>query len=111
MTQHMDALAHANRVRVAQAKLKVELKSLGTQESRHLLADLLGEPSEELGRLRVLVALCACFGTGPNYGRRMLALAEVAREDKRVMDLTPRQRDRLARALRGELRDVWKDAA
>jgi len=61
--------------------------------------------------MRAMTVLCACRGTGEAHARRLLGLAEVAREDKRVMDLTGRQRGLLARVLRGELRDVWKDAA
>jgi len=95
MSQHMEALERANEVRVGRAELKRRIKA-GAASVVGVLDDI---PSEA-GTMTVAELLRAQERWGSRRARRFLAPLGI-RENRRVADLTERQRRQLATALTG----------
>lgn len=90
--QHMKALAHANEVRFAAARLKRDVKA-----GRLTIPEALNDPRAQC--LEVMDLLIS----QPRWGRHRVLTVLTPRfisETKRVRDLTDRQRDVLADACR-----------
>lgn len=93
--QHMQALARANRVRLARAELK---RAIGRGEID--LADVIEDCPWEAESMTVAELLTSQARWGRTRARRLLQEAELS-EDKRLGVLTPRQRALLASNLSG----------
>lgn len=104
--QRMRGLARANAVRAANVQLARDLRRTGhdMQAARILVAEILegcveGMPVGALSIGRLLLMM-PWFGTVK--ARRVIADAGVFSFDRRVRDLTCRQRNAVARQLRGD---------
>lgn len=94
------ALEAGNRVRVAQANLKVEIAGLPQVEGMAVVADLLeAGDMDVIGGMRVESLLCACRGIGRGKVGRLLVTAGCS-GTRRVRELTGRQREAVAESLR-----------
>jgi hypothetical protein len=91
----MDALRHANEVRVRRADLKRELAA-GKAE----LGELLAQPPECVRTAKVYDLLLAVPKIGPAKAGRLLGRCRIA-QAKTVAGLSERQRRELIDALRG----------
>jgi hypothetical protein len=102
VSQPLLALAKANRVRLAGAALRRELKRLSYGESRARVASLLESPPAPVLSLRLGHLLRACPGLGPVGASRIARRAGVrpGAETMAVRRLVGRERMRLAAALR-----------
>ena len=102
----MLALAKANRVRLAGAALRRELKALSYGESRARVASLLESPPPAVLSLRLGHLLRACPRLGPVGASRIARSAGVrpGAETMAVRRLIGRERMRLAAALRHQAR-------
>lgn len=103
--QSLAALQNANDKRSAMLAARHQIASLRLMEGRLLVADFLvcdvespGAESTPVWRL-----LNAIRGFGPYKAERALIRAGIISGDKRVRDLTNRQRVALAEQLRGEI--------
>lgn len=94
--QHMDALATANRVRLEACDVKREVRA-----GQITVADALTDP--RAGALTIGALLCAQNRWGHTRMRRLLAsaLGGWLLEERRVRDLTDRQRRALTDAMEG----------
>lgn len=91
--QRMDALEHANDIRIRRARLKRQIK---TGEKR--LEDVLPDPPEWLGTAKVYDLLMVVPGFGAVKVNRLLVNARIS-PSKTVGGMTPRQRNEIARRL------------
>jgi hypothetical protein len=91
--QHMQALAHANRVRLARAALKREI---GRGDAR--VADVVRDCPWELHNMTLAELLTSQRRWGRTRARKFLSTLALS-ENKRVGTLTERQRLMLAREL------------
>ncbi len=98
--QRARALTKANEIRVANGILKREIKALPRYDAMHLVADLLEDnvaPANSLPAQRLIWSI-------PRIGdarlRGVFYKAQVFNVDRRVKDLTDRQRRALAFELR-----------
>lgn len=99
--QRESALAKANRIRIARARIKAELDAVPSAESCKLAADLFWDPPEVLAKLKVMDLLLAVRGVGGVAARRLLQSAEIDDyASKMIGGLTPKQRAALAAVLR-----------
>lgn len=92
--QHMDALAHANTVRIYRAKVKKEIASQPTStESLRLCASYLADdpPEIQLRRMGVAELVKACRSMGDASVAEMLLFARVGPKTT-LEGLTERQR-------------------
>lgn len=103
-SQHMDALAHANTIRVAQAAFRREIAACSQREGMGIVAAALDNPGEMVGRMRLTTGryplVPAIRGFGAASAERLIRRAE-ASGDRRVGELTERQLKLLSAALRG----------
>jgi hypothetical protein len=93
LPQHMQALARANRVRLARAELK---RSIGRGEVD--VADVIRECPWETESMTLAELLTSQRRWGRTRARKLLQAVALS-ENKRVGTLTPRQRALLASAL------------
>lgn len=104
--QHLDALARANKIRLAAAARRRELGMLTYWEGRHRLAEWIESSRPEIEPARVEHMLSGITRLGPCTRRRLLSAAGIPQvtrgERTRIRQLTPRQRRALCCALRGE---------
>jgi hypothetical protein len=91
--QHMQALAHANRVRLARAELK-----RGIYAGRVSVADVVLECSWEVDTMTLAELLRSQRRWGRTRVRKLLASLQL-RETRRVGQLTDRERNLLAGTL------------
>jgi hypothetical protein len=100
--QHMTALALANATRIRQGKFRRDIYTLGHADGRELIARLLigdVEMDEAVSRIPVGRFLGSVYRFGPAGRERALRSAGVVSEDRRVSELTNRQRVALAAAV------------
>lgn len=98
----MEALAKANRVRLRQAEVKREIR-----EGDRYVPDLILGDDEIVGAMRVIDLLRAQPKWGRTRARRVLSIAfssrlardSITAEQKRLRDLTDRERKALAAAV------------
>lgn len=102
MSQHMEALARANTMRLARAETKCKLRS--GEVSAADLIDPDGEIPIEIGSMTVCELLCAQRQWGLTRARRAVLRPVGISETYRVDALTDRQRRLLVEALRGPAR-------
>jgi len=95
MSQHLEALERANEVRLGRADLKRQIKAGAAS-----VVGVLDEVPSEAGTMTVAELLRAQERLGSRRARRFLAPLGI-RENRRVGDLTERQRRQLASALTG----------
>ena len=95
------ALEHANAVRAECAHLKAELHSQPPKDGRMLAARMLEQPTGPIGGLRVGTLLMNIWRAGETTVDRWLRAVEVHR-DRKVRDLSDRQRRLLVMILRAE---------
>lgn len=103
--QRLEALARANQVRCANVQTKRMIHTLPLHEGRLLVAELLEDEtvvSLPVGALPVGRLLSSINRLGRAGTLRLLRRAEVSSWDKRVRELTSRQRLAVARQLRGD---------
>jgi hypothetical protein len=107
MPQHMAALERANQVRIAGARFRREVHSLGCDEGKALLAAYLekGEVPQEIDRMKVerfISSIRRVGDDGVKQVRRMAGIYRTTVQGRplQVRDLTPRERVSLAAALR-----------
>jgi hypothetical protein len=102
MTQHMDALAFANEVRLAQADFKRQFKGMAYVDAAPIMADAILHAADDspVGKMRVRVLLVTLPRVGDAMVRRMEVDAGVRNSDRRLRELTPRQRQALADVIR-----------
>jgi hypothetical protein len=108
--QHEQARALANQVRLAGAAWKRETHALPTCDGLVRLADLLVDDGDLgfVGRLRLSHAVSAVRKLSRARGERLVRDAGIFRFDKRIMELTWRQRYALSALLRVEA-EKWRD--
>lgn len=97
--QRMSALARANEVRIENAQVLAEIHGLSYREGMRRVAGLLAEPGT-CGALPVYRLLMAPRRIGASKVATILRAAGVVSGDRRVRELSPRQRDMLAGLLR-----------
>jgi hypothetical protein len=100
VSQHLDALALANEIRLAQAAVLREIRSAnGT--AGDLAAEALRNPTDTVGSIRLERLLRALPRMGPRYADKTLAEVGMSRGrlSRRVRELTERERHVLADAL------------
>jgi hypothetical protein len=101
MSQPRIALLKANAVRYAGAEKRRQIASLPRHLAREKVAVLLEDPPDEIARMRVGHLLRSIPQLGRAGVRRTLRLAALrGREERRVHELTERQRKTLASTLR-----------
>lgn len=100
MTQRQEALALANAQRAAQAAFRREVAAMSRLEGMGVVAAALEDPDEAVGAMRLGVVLAAPRGCSSGTAKRLLRHAGVGSSDRRVRELTERQRKVLALALR-----------
>jgi hypothetical protein len=98
--QHMQALARANRVRLARAELK---RSIGRGELD--VAEVVRDAPWETESMTLAELLTSQRRWGRTRARKLLQALALS-ENKRVGSLTPRQRAMLATALGSKSRDT-----
>jgi hypothetical protein len=112
--QRVEAKAHADRIRVAGARLRAEIRMLPFAQARALVASLLeaAEPPAGFVALKVLRVLQFLPKVGEYHAIRLLQAVGVFQTSQtcRVRDLTERQRLALAGLLREDA-DRWSEAA
>jgi hypothetical protein len=104
LDQRAEALKHANRVRLATCDLRREIRALGCVEGRLMVAGLLeGDVEfETAGSMSVWRLVGSISKLGPVAAGGLLRKVGVLSGDRRVRDLSVRQRVLLASMLRGE---------
>lgn len=99
--QRTEALAFANHVRIAAARLKEDIAARSEADGRIMVADLLSGPvTGPAGHLKINRLLLSIDRVGDQQLRMILRYAGVYNPEKRVRDLTDRQRATLAEVLR-----------
>ena len=89
MPQHLDALKHANDVRLARAELKRKLNA-GEVDIR----DVLSDPPDYLKNMKIYELILSLNRYGRERTLRLLRRAQIA-ESKTIAFVTPRQRNLL----------------
>ena len=100
MPQHMEALARANRVRLARAELK---RSIGRGEVE--VTDVIRDCPWETESMTLAELLTSQRRWGRTRARKLLQAVALS-ENKKLGTLTPRQRALLASALSPRARDT-----
>lgn len=100
--QHLEALAKGNKVRLASARLRHEIKELPNPEGKALVADLLLNPPACLRSTRLMMVLRAIKGIDRVLAERLILRAGIPTtyETRPLRALSLHQRARLARTLR-----------
>lgn len=101
--QHLQALEHANRVRLERAKLKRQIRS-----GQASAADIVADPPWEAASMEISDLLTSQARWGSTRCRRMLIPMGIP-ETKQVGKLTARQRGAIAEVLRGEREPVDRE--
>ena len=104
LDQRHQALEVANTVRTRISRLRRELRLLPRVEARDQIIALLLDPTPPHDAIRVGWLLCSVHQVGRSHIHRWLIYAGIWSEDRRVRELTPRQRARLADRLREDVR-------
>lgn len=104
--QRGDALAKANRVRLANAQTYREIRALPAPAAFRRVSGILRAPRGAECAMRVDALLSAASRIGPSKVAALIALAGVRHADRRLRDLTDRQRRVIATAL-DHPRRVW----
>jgi hypothetical protein len=91
--QHMEALAHANEIRLARAAIKRQIKAGGTTA-----ADIVRECPDEVSTMTISELLCSQQRWGRARARKFLSPLAV-NENRELGKLTERQRGEMARRL------------
>lgn len=99
-TQRNEAMARANEVRAAVAAFKREIAPLTMAEGCAKVAEFLDDPREPLDAIRAFPLLASIKRIRDSKAYSLLDAAGIRNADKRVRDLTPRQRYTLAAHLR-----------
>ena len=94
MDQKLSALAEGNRIRFYRADLKKEIGRLSMTEGEHRVAELLLDPPEEILGMSCLLLMKSI--TRYSTIRSTKVWQCVAKTDRKVGQLTERQRQRLA---------------
>lgn len=103
-TQQRAAIRLANEVRAIHAQVKANLKAQPTvNDGRLLAAQLLDELHPDHARLRVEPFLRAIPSHGRDRVRRLLIAAQIVDPNRRLGELTERQRHTIASILRVQL--------
>jgi hypothetical protein len=100
MSQHMDALARANEIRLARADLKRQV-----HDGEVTVGQILQDPPLEVQTMAISDLLQAQFRWG-EYRARKLCTALVISERRPIGRLTARERDRICGMLRYSAQDV-----
>ena len=98
--QRLEALENANAIRLARAQITRDIHAAGLQESRLAAVEVLLDPPGCCESMAVYDLLRACQRVGRGHAARMCARARVP-ERKPLGELTERQRDAVAKRLRG----------
>lgn len=101
--QNMDALELANVIRCANADLKRGIRNAGA-DAASIVASILVRGDLDFappGALRIRALLLAIPGFGERRVRRMLGLAGVFSGDRKLRELTDRQRRIIASVVQG----------
>lgn len=101
VTQQEEALARANTIRLAQAAFRREVAAMPRLEGMGVVAAALEDPDETTGAMRLGFVLAAPRRCSLGTAERLLGGVGVGSSDRRVRELTERQRKVLAVALRG----------
>lgn len=99
-TQYMDALALANETRIRQAKVRRRLKTLPPDRGIAEVAGLIDQQDVAALGMTVAGVLLACRGVGPVVVRAVCRHAGIVTADRRIRELTDRQRGELVHVLR-----------
>lgn len=99
-------LAKGNRVRAKVAELKDSVREAPRDEALEKVADIIQDPPEEFGSIRVGKLLRCVPYVGSAKVRLAVRFAGIASEDKRLRQLSERQRLALAEEVR-ELAIQW----
>jgi hypothetical protein len=97
--QAMAALDRANAVRVARAELKRSIGSLSPRAAAARLTEILEDPDDVARRMSVGTLLSSAKLIGPSKIAVLLRHAAIVSPDRRVGELTERQRRGLILAL------------
>lgn len=100
--QRDQALEKANAVRFAIVRVRANVGALNSREGRDLVALLLEHPSGVVPSMRVGTLLTAIHRVGRQKSASWLLAAGGRSADRKVRDLTERQRFALAAILRGK---------
>jgi cytolysin (calcineurin-like family phosphatase) len=100
LAQRQAALTRANEIRTGKARLKRALNALPTRQAATQIAQLLETRDPIANRCTVRELTRACRGIGDLKTSRLVHLAAISTMDKRIHELTDRQRNMLAFALR-----------
>lgn len=104
--QRMDALAAANEIRLGIARVRAEVFALEQPAGCEEVAGLLENPDETVSAMKIGTLLLSVRKFGRQRVGRLLSMAEVRSMDRRVRDLSERQRRVLAGLLRDRARVV-----
>lgn len=100
VAQRDAAMALANQIRSAMKNIKGEIKPLSHRDGCARVAEFLIDPEEPAAAIRVRALLRAIRLMGNTKADNLLWQAGIANGDKRVRELTDRQRVALADHLR-----------
>jgi hypothetical protein len=104
--QHLAALEHANTIRLARARKRRQVTAMSVELARWHVAELLDDPPVWLGSQSIIGLLRWVPRTGQRIARHELhSWCPGVAENRRVGDMTGRQRAAVA----GGLRDVSFD--
>ncbi len=98
--QRLDALQHANHVRTANSKLRSDLRARSMNDGMLYVADLLTDPQGAVRSMPVGRLLATIRRFGVVRAMQVCTYAGVVSMDRRVDQLTERQRDMAAGVLR-----------
>lgn len=100
-SQPMQALTRANDVRRNTAELKNQIRALSPRAGAELAADIIENDEDELcGAIRILALLLCVRRLGEHKVMKCLITAGIVNADRRLRDLTPRQRKAVAAQVR-----------
>jgi hypothetical protein len=107
LPQHMQALEHANDVRLRVAAFKRDTAKLPHHQAVLAVLAVLEHRHEDplLGGARVRHLLMSIPRVGDTKARKLIHVAQIYNGEKRLRDMTSRQRTLLAQLLEGE---GWK---
>lgn len=96
--QHLTALEFANRVRIANAKTRAQIKRAGVVGGMYEAAAVLTEPDEIAERMRLGYLLASIERLGPKRAGKLLHRAGIqqARQRRRLCELSERERMAIA---------------
>lgn len=99
--QALAALERANEIRLSNAAIRREIMALPREAAAERVAELLRDPSGDIGAMYVGHLLRALPRFGPERSRRLITRAGLApgREGRRLRELTARERSVIASLL------------